>query len=216
MHKPNHILESDVKEELGWDRRIDDSRIVVKAKDGRVNLSGTVATYFEATAASDDAWSVGGVKSVDNELLVGLVGDAIADVDIEDDIATAFAGDRLVPVGSVSASVTDGWVSLTGEVRHHYQRRAAEDAARKVDGVLGITNKVAISSNPIPSDVADRISKALRRNAAIDDSLINVSNEEHAVYLDGSVPSHAAKEAAETAAWMAPGVYDVVDRLVIV
>ena len=216
MHKPNNILEHDVKEELDWDPLVDDSRIVVKAKDGRVNLSGTVPTYFEATVASDDAWTVGGVKAVDNELLVGLVGEAIADVDIEDDIAAALDADKMVPKGSVSASVTDGWVSLTGEVRHHYQRQAAEHATRKVDGVLGITNKVTISSNPIPSDVVDRINKAIRRNAIIDDSLIEVSNTDHTIYLDGTTTSYAAREAAETAAWMAPGVFDVIDRVVII
>jgi osmotically-inducible protein OsmY len=216
MHKPNNILEHDVKEELDWDPVVDDSRIVVKAKDGRVNLSGTVPTYFQSTVASDDAWSVGGVKAVDNELLVGLVGGAIADVDIEDDIATALDADKFVPKGSVSASVTGGWVSLTGEVRHHAQRQAAEFAARKVDGVLGITNKVTISSNPIPSDVVDRINKAFRRNAIIDDSVIEVSNTDHTIYLDGSTTSYAAREAAENAAWMAPGVYDVIDRMVII
>ena len=40
MHKPNRLLESDVKEELDWDPMLDDSRIVVKADDGRVILSG--------------------------------------------------------------------------------------------------------------------------------------------------------------------------------
>jgi osmotically-inducible protein OsmY len=216
MHKPNNILESDVKEELDWDPVLDDSRIVVKAKDGRVNLRGSVPTYFQATVASDDAWTVGGVKAVDNELLVGLVGEAIADADIEDNIAAALDADRMVPKGSVCASVTDGWVSLTGEVRHHAQRQAAEHAARKVDGVLGIANKVTISSDPIPSDVADRINKALSRNAIIDDSLIDVSNTDHTIFLDGTTTSYAARMAAENAAWMAPGVSDVIDRVVIV
>ena len=70
--------------------------------------------------------------------------------------------------------------------------------------------------SPIPSDVADRINKAFRRNAIIDDSLIEVTNIGHTIYLDGTVGSHQARQEAEDTAWDAPGVTEVVDRLVIV
>jgi len=216
MHKPNNLLEIDVKDELGWDPTIDDTRIVVKADDGRVTLTGTVPTYYDATRATDDAWIVGGVRDVDNELLVGLVGGAVADIDISAACANALDADKFVPKGSVTADVNDGWVRLTGQVRHHFQRQAAEHAVRRVDGVLGVTNDVEISSEPIPSDVADRIKKAFRRNAIIDDSLIEVSNEGHTIYLDGSAGSYIARQEAVDTAWAAPGVTDVVDRLVII
>jgi osmotically-inducible protein OsmY len=216
MHKPNNILEADVEDALDWDYRVDDSRIVVKAKDGRVTLNGTVPTYYVSTLAEEDVWGVGGVTAVDNGLLVGLVGAAIADGDIAAASMRALDRDKFVPKGAVSASVTDGWVMLTGEVRHHYQRQAAEHAVRHVDGVLGITDKVGLSSEPIPSDVVDRIKKAFRRNAIIDDSLIVVTNSGHTIYLDGTTDSWAARQAADDAAWAAPGVDDVIDRLVIV
>ena len=64
--------------------------------------------------------------------------------------------------------------------------------------------------------MVDRINKALRRNAIIDDSLIQVTNVDHTIYLDGTAGSWAAMTAAEDAAWAAPGVTDVIDRLVIV
>ena len=215
MHKPNNLLEIDVRDELGWDPTIDDTRIVVKADDGRVTLTGTVPTYYDATRATDDAWIVGGVRDVDNELLVGLVGGAVADIDISAACANALDADKFVPKGSVTAVANDGWVTLTGQVRHHFQRQAAEFAVRRVDGVLGITNNIEISSQPIPSDVADRIKKAFRRNAIIDDSLIEVSNTGHTINLDGVVGSYAARAEAVDTAWAAPGVTDVVDRLVI-
>ena len=40
MHKPNHLLEFDVKDTLDWDSTIDDRRIEVKADDGHVTLDG--------------------------------------------------------------------------------------------------------------------------------------------------------------------------------
>ena len=73
MRKPNNILEFEVKDALDWDPVIDDTRVIVRANDGRVTLTGTVPSFYDATLASDDAWSVGGVVDVDNELLVGLI-----------------------------------------------------------------------------------------------------------------------------------------------
>jgi len=216
MHKPDNLLEYDVTEQLAWDQRLDSSRIVVKAKRGDVTLSGTVPTYYDSTIATDDAWFVGGVKSLTNELLVGLVGEAIADADVAAACRAAIAADKHVPKGGVGASVTDGWVTLTGEVRHHFQRQAAEHAVRGVDGVLGLTDKVEITTDPIPGDVVDRINQAFARNAIIDDSQIAVTSSGHTVFLDGTTGSHEARRAAENAAWAAPGVDDVIDRLAIV
>lgn len=216
MHKPNNLLEADVREELDWDSLLDDTRIVVSAKDGVVTLSGAVNSYYDSVLASEDTLSVGGVSAVDNELLIGLLGKAISDVDIADDCSDALDRDRFVPKGAVSVTVTDGWVTLTGEVRHHFQRQAAEHAVQRVDGVLGITNGIAITSDPIPSDVVTRINKALRRNAIIDDSLIEVTNSGHTIYLDGTTTSWSAKSEAEDVSWDAPGVTDVVNRIVVV
>jgi osmotically-inducible protein OsmY len=216
MHKPNNLLESDVVDALDWDDLLDDSRIVIKANDGNVTLTGTVPTYYETTLAAEYTWSVGGVTGVDNELVIGLVGAAMADADIAAAATLALNANRFVPQGAVTVEVVNGWITLGGEVRHHYQRQAAEHAVRQVDGLLGITDKIALTSDPIPSDVVDRINKALRRNAIIDDSLIQVTNVDHTIYLDGTAGSWAAMTAAEDAAWAAPGVTDVIDRLVIV
>jgi osmotically-inducible protein OsmY len=97
MYKPNSLLESDVADQLDWDLLLDDSRIVVNAMDGEITLTGTVPTYNDATLATEDAWSVRGVKAVDNELLVGLEGEAIADADIAAVCMKALDADRLVP-----------------------------------------------------------------------------------------------------------------------
>ena len=216
MHKSNHALESDVKEELEWDPAVDDTRILVKANDGQVTLSGAVPTYYESVLAEDDAFSIGGVTLVNNQLMVGLVGEAIADGDIADNCMAALDKDKLVPHGAVGVVVDDGWVTLSGEVRRHFQRRAAVHAVRRVAGVLGVTDNIVLSSEPIPSDVADRINRAFKRNAIIDDSLIEVSNVDHTVYLDGTVSSWYAMDEAVDTAWEAPGVRDVENRLVIV
>jgi osmotically-inducible protein OsmY len=213
MHKPNKLLELDVNDQLAWDSQVDTTRIVVSADDGKVTLTGSVPTLYEVTRAGDDAMLVGGVKALDNQLLVGRLGGAITDVEIAAASVEALNGDSFVPKGSVTVDVRDGWVTLGGEVRHHYQRQAAEHAVRRVDGVLGIDNGIALTDAPIPSDVADRIKNAFQRAAIINDSLIEVSNVGHTVYLDGKADSWVARQAAEDAAWDAPGVNMVIDRL---
>jgi osmotically-inducible protein OsmY len=215
MHKPNQWLDADVRDSLDWDPQLDDSRIVVSADDGRVMLSGSVSTYFDVARAADDTGAVGGVTSIDNQLLVGLLGDAITDAELATACAAALDSDRFVPKGAVTADVLEGYVTLTGQVRRHFERMAAEHAVGRVDGVLGIADKVTLTSDPIPTDVTDRIEKALRRDALVDDALIEVTNRGHTIYLDGKTSSMAARNEAELTAWYAPGVTEVVDRLEI-
>lgn len=215
MHKQNNILESDVRDEFDWDPRFDDSRVVVKANDGVVTLTGAVNTYYDSTMAADDAWGIVGVVSVDNQLIVGLVGDGVADADLASACLDALDRDRQVPKGAVSVSAVDGWVTLSGEVRHHFQRQAAEFAVSRVNGVLGVTDDVTLTRDAVPADVVDRINKAFQRDAIIDDSLIEVTTTDSTIYLDGTVGSWYAMDDAVDTAWEAPGVLDVVNRLVI-
>jgi osmotically-inducible protein OsmY len=214
-HKPNHLLEFDVKDTLEWDSTIDDRRIEVKADDGHVTLTGSVPSYYEKVRATEDAWSVGGVKTLDNEVLVGLEGAAINDAQLEQACRDALDHDRVVPKGSVTPTVRNGYVQLRGRVRTPFQRDAAEIVVSRFDGVLAIENLIAISSEPIPSDVADRVNNAFRRSAIIDDSKIKVTNDGHTLYLTGVAGSYAAMREAIDTAWHAPGVDNVVNDLVI-
>lgn len=216
VHKPNKLLERDVKDEFGWDPLLDASRIVVEAHDGRITLNGVVPTYYESVLAHEDASRIGGVTMVENQLLVGVVGEVVVDAAIAAECVTALDVDRFVPHGSVRVEVTDGWVTLSGEVRWHFQRKAAEHVARGVDGVVGLTDDIELTSEPIPSDVVDRINRAFKRNGIIDDSLIEVTRADHIVYLEGTVPDRFVMDEAVGTAWLAPGVREVVNRLVIV
>lgn len=216
MHKPNNLLEIDVRGEFGWDPLLDATRIVVHAGDGKVTLSGVVPTFYETVLADEDASRVGGVTTVDNQLFVGGLGEATFDETVATDCTTALDRDRFVPHGSVSVAVRAGWVTLRGEVRHHVQRRAAEHAVRQVDGVLGLTDRITLTSGPIPSDVVNRIRMAFKRNAIVDESLIEVTKCGHTICLDGTVPDRFAMDEAVGTAYLAPGVRKVTSRLIIV
>lgn len=214
MHNP--LLESNVKEELSWDAMLNDDRIVVKADGGHVTLSGVVDTFDQIKRAVDDTWAVDGVRAVDSsQLLVGPGGAATADHDIGVACAAALDGEKVLPKGAVTAEVKDGLVTLRGQVRHHYQRKAAELVVGRIDGVRAVGNLITLTDEPIPSDVAARINKAFERSAIIDHSRIKVSNVGHTIHLDGSTDSYVSKVTAEETAWNAPGVTEVVDNLTI-
>jgi osmotically-inducible protein OsmY len=66
------------------------------------------------------------------------------------------------------------------------------------------------------TDVAARIEAALKRSAEIDARRISVSAVDGKVTLTGNVRSWAERHDAERAAWAAPGVMEVVDRLSVV
>jgi osmotically-inducible protein OsmY len=70
-----------------------------------------------------------------------------------------------------------------------------------------------VTNDPVPSDVLHRIHKALRRQALLDGSPLQVTNEGHTVFLDGTIKSWRARQVAEKAASAAPGVREVMNRL---
>jgi osmotically-inducible protein OsmY len=213
MRMPNKLLKKDISDELSWDPWLDDSQISVKAEDGHVTLTGAVPTYSDLAVATDDAWGVSGVRSVDNELLVGPVAEALVDADIAARCLDALDEDRFVPKGAVTVGVSDAWVTLNGRVNRHFQRQAAKYAVQRVKGVRGITDKISISADPIPSDVCDRVEKALARKAVLKGSVVKVANIGSTIYLEGTTDSFLARQTAVDTAWAAPGVTDVVDRM---
>jgi osmotically-inducible protein OsmY len=64
-------------------------------------------------------------------------------------------------------------------------------------------------------DVRDGIRRALERNADLDASRITVTVQNDKVILDGKVGAWIEREIAERAAWSAPGVAMVEDRIAI-
>lgn len=114
-----------------------------------------------------------------------------------------------VPDETIKVVVRQGWITLEGEVEWQYQRDAAHNAVRYLTGVQGVYNNIAIKTQVSPKDVKNRIVAAFHRNADIDARRINVETHDGKVILRGSVWSWGEREAAEQAAWAAPGVTTV-------
>ncbi len=88
-------------------------------------------------------------------------------------------------------------------------------AVQDLTGVIGVSNLISLKAVVAPSDIKVKIEDALKRAAELDGERITVEVDENKVVLRGKVSSWAERDEAERAAWSAPGVWDVDDKLEI-
>ena len=206
-----------VLDELEYEPSLDAADIGVTAENGVVTLSGYVTDYLQKVAAERAAWRVKGVRAIAQKIEVRLAGDKRQhDDEIAQRILDIFAWNSAVPEKKIRAKVSDGWVTLSGEVDWHYQRNAAESAVRKLSGVKGVTNAIQLTVGAQKSDVKRRIEDALRRYAENEANNIRVEvKDDGTVRIEGRVDNWGERSAVERAVWSAPGVRNIVDNLVI-
>src|SRR5258708_5329991 len=209
-------IQRDIMDELKWDMRVQPNEVGVAVKDGIVILTGWVDSYLKKWAAEDAAHRVHGVKAVANYIEVRLPGSAErTDPDLATAVVNALEWDAGIPAGKLDVTVSQGWVTLKGEVDYAFQKMDAERAIRHISGIKGITNLIVVKPPVLPSDLKQNIEKALVRNAETDARNIRVEVEGSKVILRGTVRSYAEWKAAAETARSAPGVTEVEDHILI-
>ncbi|WP_342108692.1 BON domain-containing protein [Methylobacterium sp. SI9] len=204
-----------VLDELEYAPMIDAAQIGVTVENGIVTLTGHVRNYAEKGIAERVTLRVRGVRGVVERITVRYPGDpAVADEALAERCARVIEWDTRVPRDSVTLKVETGCVTLQGCVPYYHQKAAVDKALRRLAGVTDIVNLIAVKPPARAAEVKDRILAALRRSAR-DPDTIRVHVEGDTVTLDGCVDVWRERELAERAAWSAPGVRAVDDRLTL-
>jgi osmotically-inducible protein OsmY len=216
INKADAALRRDVLDELEWEPGITATRIGVSVTAGVATLSGQVLGYHEKVEAERATLRVAGVKGVANELEIQLPGSSQrTDADIARAAVDSLEWHSSIPSDRIKVVVQNGWVTLEGDVDWGYQRAAADEAIRRMTGIVGLTNHVTVKARPTAGAIKTRIEEAFKRSAEVDAARISAEITDSTVTLRGTVRSWAEKQEAERVAWASPGVGTVQNQLVV-
>jgi len=209
-------LHDEILAELRFEPELHPERIGIGVEDGVVTLSGHVDSYAQKLAAERVVRRVYSAKAlVDHLEPVIPARDEVEDSELAHAAVSALAMASTVPQDSVHVVVDHGHLALDGLVDWNYERRAAEEAVQHLRGLRGVMNHIRVRDRAISGDVLGQIHGALHRSAALNGCDINVQVAEGTVLLRGTVSSLLARDAAEQAAWRAPGVTAVCNEISI-
>lgn len=209
-------IQKDIIDQLKWEPFLNAAEIGVAVKHGVVTLSGQVDSYSKKLAAENAAKKIEGVKAIAEEIQIG-VSPACnkTDAEIAEAVLNALKWHAAVREDKIKIKVEDGNVRLEGRVEWEFERNNAKMAVENLTGVRSVTNLITVKPRITTSDIQHKISAAFHRSATIDSVKINAEVAGSKIILRGKVRSYAEKEDAEKAAWNAPGVTSVDNRIKI-
>lgn len=214
--KTDMQLKDDILAELKWSPDVNETDVGVIVKDGIVTLTGHLSSYGQKLAAERAVARVHGVRALAMEISVKLPSSSQrTDAEIAAAAQHALAWNTMVPKDAVHVKVEQGRVTLSGEVEWEYQRSMAFSAVHNLYGVVAVVNNVSVKPRVTMSSVEKSIRDALARQADREAKAIEVSVNGTQVTLHGKVHSWAERQAAQGAAWSAPGVGSVVNALTV-
>jgi osmotically-inducible protein OsmY len=213
--KSDRLIKHEVLCELKWDTHVDETEISVEVDNGTVTLTGSVKHYGQKIAAQDAVHRIDGVQDVINEIHVTLPEHlARTDHDIALMVRRVLEWDVRVPEERITCTVSDGWVTLEGQVDVWRQREDAEHAVRHLACVRGVNNLIRVRPQAVPSTAIERaVHEALERRAQLEADRINIHIDNGVVTLSGHVGTWKEKLAIIEAVSHAPGVETVKDEI---
>lgn len=219
MVRPSEQIKKDVVDELYWDASVDASNVKVTVMGDEVTLEGTVPNYTTRYDAAVDAWSIDGVKKVNNNLTVQFPPTFAAPVDseVERNAKSTLMWNPDIYSPDINVTVKDSVVILEGTVDMYWKRWKAENLLSDLAGVKEIKNHLAVvpSDRFVDKNIASDIENALKRSLYVQAEDVAVKVEDGEVTLSGTVPTYYSRMKAFDAAINTAGVTDVNNYIVV-
>ncbi len=136
-----------------------------------------------------------------------------SDEEIADAVLSALKWHPAVQEEKIKIKVENGNVRLEGEVEWEFERNNAKTAIEHLAGVRSVTDAITVKAKTTPSNIEQKINAAFHRSATIDAKRIIAEVNGTKVTLRGTVRSFAEKQDAFDAAWDAPGVLSIENKL---
>jgi osmotically-inducible protein OsmY len=140
-----------------------------------------------------------------------------SDLDIKRDVEQELRADPDIDATDVAVAVKSGVVTLSGFVRSYGQRWAAEAAAKRVAGVVGLANDIEVrlpvfNQRPDPEIARDAVA-SIQSQLPYSSEHIRVVVRDGWITLEGQVEWNYQKERAEAAVRRIRGVKGVTNAV---
>lgn len=210
-------LQRYVMEELAFDPRVDATGIAVKVDDRIVTLTGHANSAADKDAITEAVKRVRGVRGIVVDIEVRCPPEHyVPDEKIAERATQVLVWKTEIPRDAVKVTVEGGCMTLSGMVDWQFQRQAIEEDLRRLAGVVGVKNEIAIRRVSCTNDIRHSITDAMHRWADVEVAQIHVTVDEAGrVVLKGKVADWRAHNAVEDAAWLVAGVKDVDNRVTV-
>ena len=211
--------------------------IAIVMQNGDLILTGAMESVAAKKLALMIAAKSHGVDRIVDRLTV-IPAESMGDAEIRDHVCKVLLGEpalercaiQAVPAGPIETggqirepgatifvAVSDGVVTLNGEVPSLTHKRLAGALAWWVPGTRDVVN--GLEEVPPEADNDDELIDAVRlvleKDPFVDAGTIRVSSKDWVVTLEGLVPTEAMKQMAERDTWTVLGVKEVISRIQI-
>ncbi len=139
--------------------------------------------------------------------------------ELQKDVQDAIKWEPLLNAAEIGVTAKDGIVTLTGIVDNFAKKLEAEDAAKKVDGVKAVVEKIVVDFDHIDktsdNEIANSALNALKWNWGGTSDNVKIKVENGWITLDGEVQWHFQKIATKKAVSSIIGVKGVINNIII-
>jgi osmotically-inducible protein OsmY len=117
----------------------------------------------------------------------------------------------------IRVAVEDGVVTLTGFANSYFEKLAAEEAAKRTEGVRGIANdiEVRLGTGRTDPEIAREAARALRVDPGVPQNEIKVTVRNGHATVHGTVDHYSQKRGVEQVVASVPGLRGITNRIEI-